>query len=58
LWPAMGEFCKLGQNLGCKSCSMLLLLLLALHHFLVWKEVSFEDHNWPAAWPYFSHTIA
>jgi hypothetical protein len=29
--PAMGEFCKLGQNLGCKSCSMLLLLLLALH---------------------------
>lgn len=32
LWPAMGEFCKLGQNLGCKSCSMLLLLLLALHH--------------------------
>lgn len=32
LWPAMGEFCKLGQNLGCKSCFMLLLLLLALHH--------------------------
>jgi hypothetical protein len=25
---------------------------------LVWKEVNFGDHNWPAAWPYFSHTIA
>jgi hypothetical protein len=30
---------------------------LALHHSGL-EDVNFGDHNWPAAWPYFSHTIA